>query len=96
MITRWKRAVLARLSRIHDLVRVLMKPRNGEAWSEEDKAFLWREVRAVARWTPALVLFLLPGSALLLPLLAWTLDRRRGTMPAALPVDRRRPGGWVT
>jgi uncharacterized membrane protein len=74
---RWRAASLAGLCRVRGLVGVLMKPRNGEAWTAEDRAFLRGELRALARWTPAFVLFLLPGSVVLLPAYAWLLDRRR-------------------
>ena len=78
LVARWRAASLAGLSRVQGLVGILMKPRNGQAWSTEDRAYLRSELRALARWTPAFVLFLLPGSVVLLPLYAWLLDRRRG------------------
>lgn len=77
LVARWRAASLAGLSRVQGLVGVLMKPRNGQAWTAEDRAFLREELRALARWTPAFVLFLLPGSVVLLPAYAWLLDRRR-------------------
>lgn len=77
LVARWRAASLAGLSRVQGLVGVLMKPRNGVAWTAEDRAFLRGELRALARWTPAFVLFLLPGSVVLLPAYAWLLDRRR-------------------
>jgi hypothetical protein len=62
---------------VEGLVRVLMKPRNGEAWTSEDRAFLRAGLRAAMGWAPLLLLFLVPGSFLLLPAYAWILDRRR-------------------
>jgi hypothetical protein len=77
LVDGWRREAHAALAEVDDLIRVLMKPRNGEAWTAADRAFLRDQMRAAARWTPALFLFLLPGSVLLLPAYAWILDRRR-------------------
>jgi uncharacterized membrane protein len=59
------------------ILSVLMKPRNREPWTEEDKAYLRSQLRAAAGGLPALLLFLMPGGILLLPIYAWLLDRRR-------------------
>jgi hypothetical protein len=77
MIGRWRAAAHHALGEVHGLVRVLMKPRNELAWTVEDRVFLRGELRRLARWTPALALFLLPGTFLLLPAWVWLLDRRR-------------------
>ena len=78
MTRRFKLRARAELGEVHDLVRVLFKPRNGEAWTLDDRAFLKRELRARARrWVPGFFLFLLPGGLLLAPAYAWYLDRRR-------------------
>lgn len=63
--------------RIEGLITVLMKPRNGQAWTAEDKALLRDELRRLARATPGFLIFLLPGGSILLPLYAWFLDTRR-------------------
>jgi len=73
----WRLRAFSRLGQVQDLVRVLMKPRNGAPWTPEDKAFLRAGLRALARWTPGFVLFLLPGGFVLLGIYAWLLDRRR-------------------
>jgi len=79
----WRLSAFSRLGQVHDLVRVLMKPRNGTPWSAEDRAFLREGLRTLARWTPGFVLFLLPGGFVLLGAYAWLLDRRRGQAPPA-------------
>ncbi|MBK5255967.1 MAG: hypothetical protein JJE39_08035 [Vicinamibacteria bacterium] len=56
-----------------------MKPRNGVAWSPEDRELLRREFRHLATAAPAFLIFLLPGGALLLPVYAWFMDTRRQT-----------------
>ena len=81
MIARLRSALYRRLSTVTGLVGVLMKPRNGLPWSTEDRAFLRKGLREVASWTPALLLFLMPGSLIFLPLFAWVMDRRRGGRP---------------
>lgn len=73
----WRRRAFQRLSPIQDFVRVLMKPRNGQAWTAEDRRFLREGFGALARWTPLFALFLLPGGFALLAGYAWFLDRRR-------------------
>jgi uncharacterized membrane protein len=77
LATAWGRAALSRYDGVQDVFRVLMKPRNGTPWSEEDRIYLRAELRHFARWTPAFFLFLVPGSMVLLPIYAWMLDRRR-------------------
>jgi hypothetical protein len=74
----WQLRARAELGGTNDLVRVLFKPRNGEPWTREDRAFLRRELAMLARrWAPGFFLFLLPGGIVLAPALAWYLDRRR-------------------
>jgi hypothetical protein len=82
-VSRWRAASLSVLAEVEGLVHVLMKPRNGQPWSPEDREFLRSELRALARWTPALILFMVPGSFILLPAYAWLLDRRRGLRPTS-------------
>ena len=89
MIQLWRDAVYSRLSRVEGFIAVLMKPRNGDPWTLEDRAFLRGEMRAVARWIPAFFIFLLPGGMLLLPAYAWVLDRRRGAVLRLIDQQRR-------
>jgi len=78
MSNRWQRRARTELGGVDDLVRVLFKPRNAEPWTDEDRAFLRRELALLARrWAPGFFLFLLPGGLLLAPALAWYLDRRK-------------------
>jgi uncharacterized membrane protein len=72
----WRQRQRRTLGR-NGVLRVLMKRRNREPWSDEDRRFLRAELRSAARTLPALALLLLPGGLLLLPLYAWLLDRRR-------------------
>lgn len=70
------------LLQMRKLMPLLMKPRNGNAWTAEEKAELLRQLRRLSRLSPYLLFLLLPGSALLLPLYAWWLDRRRLARPS--------------
>lgn len=74
---RERKRLLDEMSKVRGLVPLLMKPRNGEHWTAAERALLRDDLRALAYLSPYLLLLALPGSALLLPLLAWWLDRRR-------------------
>jgi hypothetical protein len=80
------RAFVADLVRMRGLMPLLMKHRNGGSWSQEEKAELLRQLRILSRVSPYLLFLLLPGSALLLPIYAWWLDRRRKARPT-LPLS---------
>ena len=67
------------------LMPLLMKNRNGGAWSPEEKAELLDQMRRLSRVSPVLLLLLLPGSAILLPIYAWWLDRRDRPRQERLP-----------
>ena len=86
----WRERMHGRLCGVESLVGVLMKRRNGKPWTREEKTFLRAELSTLARWVPALLLFLLPGSVALLPIYAWLLDRRKGERGGASPAGRPR------
>lgn len=77
--------IIAELSKVRGLTPLLMKPRNGKHWTAEERAELLAQLRALIYLSPYLALLALPGSFLLLPLLAWWLDRRR--MPRKDHID---------
>jgi hypothetical protein len=66
----------AEISRIPGLMALLMKPRNGERWSAEDRAQLRQQLRGLGTLGLYLGTMAIPGTPLTLPLLAWWLDRR--------------------
>jgi len=68
---------VADLLRMRGLMPLLMKNRNGGAWTAAEKAELLGQLRTLSRISPYLLFLLLPGSALLLPVYAWWLDHRR-------------------
>lgn len=65
-------------SRIKGLMPLLMKNRNGNRWSPVERHELHQQFRALMYLSPYLLAFAMPGSFLMLPVLAWWLDRRRG------------------
>jgi len=56
---------------------LLMKQRRGGTWTPDDKQQLRTMVRSASSVSPYLFIWALPGSVVLLPLLAWYLDTRR-------------------
>ncbi len=56
---------------------LLMKQRNGGTWTPEEKVQLKTMVRSASSVSPYLFIWALPGSMILLPFLAWFLDKRR-------------------
>lgn len=77
------RQIVTEMLVVKEIFPLLMKVRNGGKWTPEEKRELLSHLRRLARLSPYLLLLLLPGSAVLLPLYAWWLDRRRGQRPAA-------------
>jgi hypothetical protein len=77
--------IRAELLKAKDLMPLLMQRRNGGHWTREERDYLAQRLRALSSLSPYLLLFMLPlpGTTLLLPLLAWWLDRRRGGPRAA-------------
>ncbi len=56
---------------------LLMKQRNGGRWTAEEKAQLKAMIRSASSVSPYLFIWALPGSVVMLPFLAWYLDRQR-------------------
>jgi hypothetical protein len=71
------RRVIVELMATRGLMPLLMKARNGESWTIEERRFLVEHLRRLAHLSPYLIGLLLPGSIVLLPIYAWWLDRRR-------------------
>lgn len=76
-LEREKVYILSEMLQIKGLMPLLMKPRNKQKWTAEDRAELKQHLQCISRLSPYLAVIALPGSFLLLPLLAWWLDRRR-------------------
>jgi hypothetical protein len=69
--------ILAEFVKVKGLMPLLMKQRNGLRWSAAERRELLDDLRALSQISPYLVVLAMPGSVLMLPVLAWWLDRRR-------------------
>jgi hypothetical protein len=77
LTAREKEHLVREILQVRGLMPLLMKPRNGQRWTPEDKAELVKHLRRLSKLSPYLVIGVMPGGFLVLPLLAWWLDRRR-------------------
>jgi len=76
-IDREKKHLRDELSRTQEMMPLLMKPRNGERWTPQDKRELVGHFRRLSKMSPYIALVVIPGGFALLPLVAWWLDKRR-------------------
>jgi hypothetical protein len=84
LTNREKQALTAEILQVRGLMPLLMKPRNKQRWTSEDKAELVVHMQRLSRISPYLVVIVMPGGFFILPALAWWLDRRRNRKrPAA-------------
>ena len=90
MVDREKRYMLAEMMEIKGLLPLLMKPRNRQKWTPQDKRELASHLRHMSNVSPYIAVVMLPGGFFMLPVLSWWLDRRRGkraTAKASSPID---------
>jgi len=69
--------MLKEMSQMRGLLRLLMKQRNGYRWTDDERQQIREHLRSLAKMSPYVALFLMPGGLLLLPIMTWWLDRRR-------------------
>ena len=74
---RERRMVAEELSGIRGLMPLLMKRRNRGKWSSADRAELRVQLQRLRTLSPYIAVLALPGGMVLLPVMAWWLDRRR-------------------
>jgi hypothetical protein len=84
---REKRYLLGEILQVRGLMPLLMKPRNKQKWTAADKSELRLHLRRLSGISPYLVVLALPGSFLMLPALAWWLDRRRNRSRPPAPAQ---------
>lgn len=75
---RERQQITAELVKVKGFMPLLMKRRNGGRWTVDERHQLIEQLHAFAHLSPYLVVLVMPGSFMLLPALAWWLDRRRG------------------
>lgn len=78
MMERERRFMLAEVVKVSGLMPLLMKERNRQKWSAQDKRELMLHLRRLRQVSPYIAVLVLPGGFAALPVLAWWLDRRRG------------------
>ncbi|MEO8856339.1 MAG: hypothetical protein ABI343_05050 [Burkholderiaceae bacterium] len=81
--SREKNRLRLEIAQMRGAARLLMKQRNGGKWTAQDVHEIKNIARSLSSVSPYLLIWALPGSVLILPLLAWHLDTRR---------KRRMPG----
>jgi len=62
---------------VRGFMPLLMKSRNNERWTPEEKKELVVHLRRLTSISPYLVVLAMPGGMLVLPALVWWIDRRR-------------------
>jgi hypothetical protein len=72
-----KKYMLAEMGKVAGLLPLLMKPRNGEKWTAQDKIELTGHLERVSHLSPYIAAVFVPGGFLMLPAFVWWLDRRR-------------------
>lgn len=77
-IAKNKALLLSEAQTLTGFMYLLMKQRNsGTKWTKDERNQLKGHMRHLSCYIPVLIVFALPGGALLFPLLAELLDRRR-------------------
>ncbi|TAN41840.1 MAG: hypothetical protein EPN22_13955 [Nitrospirae bacterium] len=62
----------------NDFIHLVFKERNSsEKWTDEELRLLRKHLKHLTAYIPGLIVFFLPGSMLLLPILAEAIDRRK-------------------
>ncbi len=78
LVDRERKYLVSEMSQIRGLMPLLMKPRNKQKWTAEDRRELALHLRRLKQVSPYIAVMVLPGGLAMLPALAWWLDRRRG------------------
>ena len=74
---REKRHILSAVVQAKGLMPLLMKPRNNQQWTTQDKRELRLHLKHLSRVSAYITLLVMPGGFAMLPVIAWWLDRRR-------------------
>ena len=84
---RERRHITREILHARGLMPLLMKPRNKQRWTAEDRRELTLHIRRISSISPYLVVLVMPGGMLMLPALAWWLDRRRNRRPGGMSIQ---------
>lgn len=76
-VQREKRYMLAEMGKVTGLLALLMKPRNGEKWTPQDRIELKDHLKRLSHLSSYIAAVIVPGGFVMLPVFVWWLDRRR-------------------
>jgi hypothetical protein len=74
---RRKQQILSQFLQVKGLIPLLMKPRNNQQWTPQDKRDLILNLKSLSHISGYIAILIVPGGCALLPVMAWWLDRRR-------------------
>ena len=80
-----KRQILSQLLQVKGLIPLLMKPRNNQQWTPQDKRELILNLKCLSHLSAYIAMLVMPGGCALMPVMAWWLDRRRDRRGASRP-----------
>jgi hypothetical protein len=80
---REKRHILSEFVQVKGPMPLLMKPRNKQEWTPQDKRELKLQLKCLSRMGTYVAMLVMPGGFAMLPIMAWWLDRRRNRGTAA-------------
>lgn len=75
---RERRNILSEFVQVRGLMPLLMKPRNKQQWTPQDKRELILRLKCLSRMSVYIAVLVMPGGFAMMPVMAWWLDRRRG------------------
>jgi len=87
LTAREKKHLQNEILQVRGLMPLLMKPRNKQRWSSDDKTQLALHLQRLSQISPYLVVLVMPGGFFMLPALAWWLDRRRNRAGTKTPAQ---------
>jgi hypothetical protein len=77
IMRRRKQQILSQFLQVKGLIPLLMKPRNNQHWTPQDKRELILNLKCLSHMSAYIAVLIMPGGCALLPVMAWWLDRRR-------------------
>jgi hypothetical protein len=87
-MAREKEYILYAFVQVKGLMPLLMKPRNYQKWTSEDKRELRLHLKRLSRVSAYIALLVMPGGFAMLPVVAWWLDRRSSRRGAPMHSHR--------
>ena len=90
-MTREKWYILSEFVQVKGLMPLLMKPRNKQQWAPQDRRELVLHLKSLSRVSGYIALLAMPGGFIMMPVMAWWLDRRRSRRGAPQGQVARHP-----